>query len=498
MQRRDPLSVALKIIAGLTAIILIYIASYFIVQKWLQVESRPIGYIYLPVNIVLGWSDSYRASTLPDEIKVSVATLTEIEHLPGITYSGLLKEFQRIEVKPKISGRIEAIYVDNGSEVQKGQLLVKMEQLQIRMQLLNQEASVNGARARLRLAQEKYRGALRESEKRLKSMERQNTHARELKAKLAKARITYKGQELLYNQGGISREAFNAARITLIESESNFLKAKKDLEILSVGYRDADLRKRHGSVPTSHTAKRNAFIKANAAMEKAEVDVARSDLAAAQADYKGTRLLFNETTIHSPITGYVASRNHDPGEELTGSGSSAGEPIMTLIDIVKVYAVIQVKENDSKSIKKGMDIEISIEAANKEKLKTKIDLINPVIDPRTHTFEIKSLIANTELDLRPGMYFKARILTGKPGKYTLIPHEAVISGRGDTRHVFKIADGNAFKIQLAEYEKHEKGYLVRNLLKPGEIVAINKHALLREGQKVTIEKSAETTPDQNQ
>lgn len=79
------------------------------------------------------------------------------------TYACLIEPFQRIELRSPVEGRIEALHVDRGAEVRKGQLLVELDTSVERAALeaaryrAVMEGQVRGAESRLAAARLKLR-----------------------------------------------------------------------------------------------------------------------------------------------------------------------------------------------------------------------------------------------------------------------------------------------------------------------------------------------------
>ncbi|GGH14333.1 efflux RND transporter periplasmic adaptor subunit [Mucilaginibacter phyllosphaerae] len=62
-------------------------------------------------------------------------------------YPATIQGVQNIEIRPKVDGYVEAIYVDEGSVVKKGQLLFKLNAPQYRQDVNNAAAAINSAEA---------------------------------------------------------------------------------------------------------------------------------------------------------------------------------------------------------------------------------------------------------------------------------------------------------------------------------------------------------------
>ena len=68
-------------------------------------------------------------------------------------YPATLQGEQNIEIRPKVDGFVEAIYVDEGSVVKKGQLLFKLNAPQYQQDVNNAIAAINSAEAEVNSAQ---------------------------------------------------------------------------------------------------------------------------------------------------------------------------------------------------------------------------------------------------------------------------------------------------------------------------------------------------------
>lgn len=68
-------------------------------------------------------------------------------------YPARLEGIENVEIRPKIDGFVEKIYVDEGSQVSKGQLLFLIRNPQYEQSVLAAQATVNSARAQVATAQ---------------------------------------------------------------------------------------------------------------------------------------------------------------------------------------------------------------------------------------------------------------------------------------------------------------------------------------------------------
>lgn len=109
-----------------------------------------------------------------------VETITKQDAIVYQEYTANLEGQQNVEIRPKVSGFIQKIYVDEGQQVKKGQLLFKLE-----TQTLNQDASAS--RAMVRAAQVEVDRLAPLVERNIIS----NVQLETAKAKLAQAKSAY-------------------------------------------------------------------------------------------------------------------------------------------------------------------------------------------------------------------------------------------------------------------------------------------------------------------
>jgi RND family efflux transporter MFP subunit len=324
----------------------------------------------------------------------------------------------------------------------------------------------------------------------------QETLIKKLTADMDKMRNTYEGKQVLYNEGGVSKEEFETIRTDLIGREAAYRMAHKDLEILSIGFRDEDLKSKNLEIPADPAAKKKLLIDMNTAIPRAEVAVAASKVRSAEAQMKTTEALLRESAITSPVTGMVATRNKSVGEQVTGgSVSTAAQAIMVVVDIDPVYAVMSVKESDVKDLEKGMEMTFTADVYEKQTFNGKVEIITPVVDPKTHTLEVKALVRNPGYKLRPGMFIRASIASGLEKEMILLPSTAVVPGEGQDASVFLIRQDTCYRQPVKIGRQIDNMVEISSGINPGDIVAGDNLTQLREGMKVRGIKDEEKKPE---
>ena len=186
--------------------------------------------------------------------------------------------------------------------------------------------------------------------------------------------------------------------------------------------------------------------------------------------------MLENTSLISPISGLVTARNYDVGDMVVAS------PIFVVQQINPVKIYINVSESLYSYIKKGMSVDVELDAIPEKKFEGKVSRITPLIDPQTRTFEVELTVANGKEEIKPGMYARATMSYGSR-KNVVVPDRAVVKmmGSGD-RFIYVLkADGTV------SYQKVELGrrmndkFEVLSGVPDGDEVVVSGQSALKNG-----------------
>jgi RND family efflux transporter MFP subunit len=153
----------------------------------------------------------------------------------------------------------------------------------------------------------------------------------------------------------------------------------------------------------------------------AQLDLSKAQLLQNDARLQELRFNLQNTTVTSPVDGFVGRRNVDPGAMV-----NTNTAIASVVDISRLKLVVNVVEKDLRMVTPGDVGIVEVDAYPGEQFNGRIARVAPVLDPATRTASIEIEIPNRDGRLKPGMY--ARIsLTVEERKNTLVaPKNAVI------------------------------------------------------------------------
>ena len=225
----------------------------------------------------------------------------------------------------------------------------------------------------------------------------------------------------------------------------------------------------------------------------AQLDLARAQNTQSNARLDELHITLDNTTIVSPVNGFVARRAADPGAFV---GQNA--PIADVVDITRVRLVANIVEKDLKQIAAGDDATVEVDAFPGEDFLGRIARVAPVLDPSTRTAAIEIEIPNPGFRLKPGMYARVGITTTQKKDTLVVPINALID-LGGRRGVFVAQDNNtgSFRPVRVGIEEDTQAEILEGLTE-GEMVVTTGAGSLREGERFVLAGARQGGPNGRQ
>jgi membrane fusion protein (multidrug efflux system) len=206
-----------------------------------------------------------------------------------------------------------------------------------------------------------------------------------------------------------------------------------------------------------------------------------AEFQAQKAAYELARLDLEYTSIRAPISGFVSERLVRPGNLV-----KLHDPVYRVTSYDPLLAVLHVPERQLRVLRKGLEVNVALDAWPGEQFTGEIIRISPVIDPGTGTFRVTAEIKDHDEMLKPGLFGRVEILYDLHEDVPVIPRSAVIT-EDERSHVFVIdGEGSATRrnVQLG-YER--AGLIeVRDGVATGETVVTAGKGSLSDGAKVEV------------
>jgi HlyD family secretion protein len=216
----------------------------------------------------------------------------------------------------------------------------------------------------------------------------------------------------------------------------------------------------------------------------AQLDLAKAQYTQAQARLDELNINISNTTILSPVGGFIAKRSLDPGAWVTPNTA-----FMSIVDISLVRLVVNVVEKDLRRIRQGMPAAVEVDAYPGEAFAGRVARVAPILDPATRTAQVEVEIENSQFRLKPGMYARVKFTVDHRENTLVVPMAALVDVGGN-RGVF--LPGKGAQGDVANFKKIETGLMGQDLvevssgLSEGDKIVTTGAAALREGDRILL------------
>jgi RND family efflux transporter MFP subunit len=332
---------------------------------------------------------------MPVEVTTAAAIQRDLPRFFEAT--GSLAGDQQTDVAPQTSGKVVAVGVEIGSPVKRGQMLVRLDDAELKLRVEQASTQVAQAKAAVRQAEEKI--GLRPGQ--------------------------------AFDPNRVAEVA--AARVTLELAEKNLRRAEKLIESGDVSRSFYDeQRARRDQLKEQYDV-----ALAQARQNYAAVDVARTNVANAESQLALARKNLSYANIPSPIDGFVSERTADLGEYV-----SPQQKVATIVRTNPLRIRIDIPEQAIPEVRVGQSVSITTSAWPDKNFAGRVARIAPNVSATSRTMTVEAEIDNSSGALKPGQFATVRILQERAEPAVLIPTRAVINEAGVSR-VFVIKNGHA-------------------------------------------------------
>jgi len=173
-------------------------------------------------------------------------------------------------------------------------------------------------------------------------------------------------------------------------------------------------------------------VKSDLAASLAQLESQKAVVQQAQAALKEANESLNKTAIYSPMDGTVSKLNVELGERVLGSGFSQGTDLMTVADLGKMEAIVDVDENDVVLVSIGDTAKIELDAFKNVIYNGRVtEIANSAKTTAAGTqeevvnFAIKIALNDFNPQVRPGMSCNADIEVETKSDVLAVPIQSV-------------------------------------------------------------------------
>jgi multidrug efflux pump subunit AcrA (membrane-fusion protein) len=405
----------------------------------------------------------------PSVVEVTTAQ-SVVRQIP--TYfeaTGNLASDAQTDVAPSVGGKIVAVNFDIGSYVNRGDVMVQLD---------NRDAQIRLEQARAQVEQQR------------KSISQAEANVQQAIANLrqTQARLGVRDGEI-FNINEFSQVKSITAQLDLAERELR--RTERLLETGDVSRSSYDQRKsqRDALLGQLDEARSNAAVAVKAIdtarsqvnTAQTNVGIARAAVATAQTQVEQAQKAVTDTIIYAPISGYISDRTADLGEFV--NPSTPNSKIATIVRTSVLRMRIDVPEQNIGQVASGQGISLQTSAYPDRKFAGTVVRISPSLNATSRTLTVEAEVENVGGLLKPGQFATVRIAQSQPKPAVMIPPSAVRT-EGETNSVFVVKDGRAeqrtVKLGVLEGELIE----IQQGVREGEAVATSNLNIIYDGVAV--------------
>jgi multidrug efflux pump subunit AcrA (membrane-fusion protein) len=375
----------------------------------------------------------------PVPVQVTAVTQATIRRI--VEGEGALYPRNQASIMPKISAPVEKFYVQRGDHVKQGQLLAVLENRDLIYAAAESKGAVEQAQANFKTT---------EVSTVPDSVVKAQTDLEAAREVRDNAKRVFEARQQLFKQGALAGRLVDDAQAAYAQAVVQYHSAQEHLKTLESSRQD-------------------------------QLNGAAAQVTSARAHYDSQEAQVAYSRIVSPIAGIVADRPLNVGEM-----SSAGSPVITVVDISRIVARVNVPQAEAAAVRVGQTATLT-QPDSKDEVSGKVIVVSPATDANTTTVEIWIDVANPDERLKPGMPVHAAIATEVYKAATVVPAAAILPGEeGGTAVLTISADSIAHKRAVTLGVREGNQVQILSGANPGEEVVVVGGMGLDDNTKVKI------------
>lgn len=362
--------------------------------------------------------------------------------------TGYIIAAHKIELAPRVVGRVSWVGVERADKVEAGQELVRLEDDEYRARLLQAQGQYDSVQAQLT---ELENGSRPEEIGRAKADV--ETAAAELQAANARVERT--------------RAAAASQAISAIElEEATFRQKAQEARVAALNEMLQMLRK--GPRQEQIDAQRGLLKQSSGLLQLAKVDLAN-------------------TIIKAPVAGTILERNVEVGEYVTtgfvGERGAKGY-VVSLADLNDLRVELDISQDDFAKVAREQKCQVTTDAYPDRKYAGEVDLIAPEANRQKATVQVRVKILKPDELLRPDMNASVAFIGSGNESAAAISSISIPMSAVRDNAVF-IVQGDKVQRRAVELGSPAAGSIaVKSGLSSGEEIVANPPATLTDGSVI--------------
>jgi multidrug efflux pump subunit AcrA (membrane-fusion protein) len=291
-------------------------------------------------------------------------------------------------IVPKISAPVKRFLVNRGDHVKQGQLLAELEARDL-------TAAAQESRGQYEQAQSNLRSTTAAGVP--EQMTKAETDVAAARQTLDAAKRLLDNRTQLFKDGALSRKLVDEAEVGYAQAKAAYDSELQHLEALQN------------------------------ITSKEQINTASAQVQAAKGHYESLQAQASYAEIRSPIEGVITDRPLYPGEM-----AAAGAPMLTVMDLWKIVARVNMAQDQARNVKVGNEATIT-PADGGELVTARVTIVSPASDANSTTVQVWVQADNPGERLHAGQSVHVSIVAATLDGATLVPAPAILpNAEGET------------------------------------------------------------------
>ena len=302
-----------------------------------------------------------------------------------VTYTGSVAPWSEEDIYPRVTGRIVEMRVYPGNRVEKGQVVARLDDVELSSRVREAEgmlATSQANRAQMEADLIAARHGVQQMEKELAMTEAESGYQQLVAAR----------DEQLFAKGAVAQQEAENSRAMAAAGRAKVEAARAKLE-----------------------QARAMEVSARKKLEAADAMIAQSNAAVRTAE-----IVRGYVDILAPSTGYVVKRLVAPGVLV-----QPGMAILKTTQVDKVRLQANVGEKDVASIRVGSPVAVTTTGNAQPVISASVTSVFPFVDQGARTAVVEAVVENSGRRLLPGQYVQMQFVTGEHRDALTVPRGAV-------------------------------------------------------------------------
>lgn len=252
-----------------------------------------------------------------------------------------------VPIRASVTGYVKTIHFKDNEHVKKGQLLVTIDDVDLKARVAQAQAALENSKANLLSVKSNATAVSQNAEASSLSSSSVQQNINSAKARLTKSQEDFKRIENMFSAKAATQSQYDAA--------------KADLDIANAQYEAAVSQFKSSSAQSQG-------IRSQAEAQVAQITLAEAMIKQREAELALAQTQLDNATVESPCDGIVTRRAIEEGQYIT-----TGQPLCSTIDKSHLWITANFKETQVRKLKPGQEVDIKIDAFPNMKITGKVE-----------------------------------------------------------------------------------------------------------------------------